>query len=250
MLIVPYARLVFRITGDRSMENKKEKENVLNTLAIVGVFAALFYLYGQIHAQPHKAVASSSHPSLSLSAPAPTTAPAPVQSASTGQAMPVFGKPTVDAHFIDTILCEASSPACGTGQQLYNAAVAQGIDPVMPLAFFDHESSFGKAGMARVTHSLGNLRCIDGAACVNTDGLPCQAGQSCYAAFPPWQTGAGYNAWAALIAGPYYAGEGRTTIELIIPKYAPQADHNNEQAYIDSVEAAVRLWRSGKAVLP
>ncbi len=34
-----------------------------------------------------------------------------------------------------------------------------------------------------MTHSLGNLRCIDGAACVNTSGMTCQTTeQSCYAA--------------------------------------------------------------------
>jgi len=235
------------------MEDKKEKENILNSLAIVGIFAALFYLYGQVHAQPNKAATSSPHTSLSISAPAPTptSAPAPqIQNASTSQTMPVFGAPTVSADFINTVLCAASSPACGTGKQLYDAATAKGIDPAIALAFFFHESTFGKYGMARITHSLGNLRCIDGAACINSDGGACQAGESCYAAFGDWPTGEGYAAWAGLIAGPYYAGEGRTTVDAIIPKYAPSGDGNDERAYINSVKAAVQLWRSGRAVLP
>ncbi len=101
-----------------------------------------------------------------------------------------------------------------------------------------------------MTHSLGNLRCIDGAACVNTSGMTCQTTeQSCYAAFADWPTGAGYESWCALLAGPSYAGEGRTTTETIIPKYAPPADHD-EETYISAVEYAVQLWRTGKAMRP
>src|SRR5579859_764797 len=49
--------------------------------------------------------------------------------------------PSIDASFINTVLCTASptdtpivSPACGTGQALYDLGVKYGIDPAYALA--------------------------------------------------------------------------------------------------------------------
>ncbi len=49
--------------------------------------------------------------------------------------MSIFGKLTVIARLIDTVLCAAQSLACGTGQKLYNASAARGIDLWHRLAF-------------------------------------------------------------------------------------------------------------------
>ncbi len=54
----------------------------------------------------------------------------------------------------------------------------------------------------------------------------------------------GYQHWYMLIAGPVYVGVGLTTVEQIIPKYAPSADQNNVAAYIQAVEQAVNQWRA------
>jgi hypothetical protein len=144
----------------------------------------------------------------------------------------VTGSPSISAAFIDQILCKYSSPACGTGTDLYNIGVQYNIDPAFALAVFWNESNFGTSGMAKTTLSLGNLRCIQSAACV-----------SGYASFSSWADG--YRAFYSLASGPIYVGSGLTTAEQIIPKYAPAGDGNNTSAYISVVESCMNLWRSG-----
>lgn len=143
----------------------------------------------------------------------------------------VLGEPTVTAEFINQVLAAYDSPARGKGQALYNLGIQYGIDPVFALAFFMHESSFGKAGMATKTLSLGNLRCIPDHRCEEN-----------FAWFDSWEDG--FKAWFELIRNLYVAQWGRVTVAQIIPKYAPAADNNNELAYINSVNHAVDTWRS------
>src|SRR5438552_12107722 len=116
----------------------------------------------------------------------------------------ILGTPTVSAASIDQILSANNSPATGNGQAIYNDGVKYGIDPVFALAFFMHESSFGTAGIAQITLSPGNLRCIPDAACI-----------SGYAAFPTWS--AGFNAWYQLIRNLYVDTWGLTSLDQIIP---------------------------------
>jgi hypothetical protein len=158
----------------------------------------------------------------------------------------VLGQPSIRAAFINQVLSSYHSPAAGKGQALYDDGVHYGVDPVFALAFFQHESLFGTQGMATITLGLGNERCLSDRPCVNTQGLPCQAGQSCYAQFSSWEDG--FTHWYQLITGSLYQGAGLTTIATIIPRYAPSADNNNESAYIWSVEHAVDTWRAGKVV--
>jgi hypothetical protein len=145
--------------------------------------------------------------------------------------------------FINQVLTAYHSPAAGKGQALYDGGVQYGIDPAFALAFFMHESSFGTAGMARTTLALGNERCLTDRPCVNTSGTTCQDGQSCYAQFYSWEDG--FDHWYQLIAGPIYKGSGLTTVGTIIPRYAPTADNNDEQAYIASVEHEIDTWHAG-----
>lgn len=156
----------------------------------------------------------------------------------------VVGKQTLSASFINQVLAAYGSPTSGKGQQLYDLGVKYGIDSSFALAFFQHESTFGKFGEATTTRSLGNLRCIPDAACVNTTGQPCQLQQSCYASFATWD--AGFEAWYRLIRMLYVNQWHLTTVEQILPRYAPTADHNDEAAYISSVEHSIDLWREGK----
>ncbi|HTK10563.1 MAG TPA: glucosaminidase domain-containing protein [Ktedonobacteraceae bacterium] len=155
----------------------------------------------------------------------------------------VLGRPTVTAAFINEVLASYHSPAAGKGQALYDLGIKYGIDPVFALAFFMHESTFGTRGEAAITMSLGNLRCINSRPCVNTQGTPCQAGQSCYAQFSSWEDG--FEIWYQLIRNLYVTDWGATTVDLIIPHYAPAADHNNETAYINSLKLSISTWRAG-----
>ncbi len=59
-----------------------------------------------------------------------------------------------------------------------------------------------------------------------------------------WQ--AGFVDWYRLIRGMYVDQLGLQTVAQIVPVYAPSADHNDVQAYIQAVEQAVTDWRSGQ----
>ena len=150
----------------------------------------------------------------------------------------VVGRPTMSAHFINRVLAAYHSPAANTGQALHDDGVMYGIDPVFALAFFLHESNFGTAGIAQVTHSLGNIRC--------TPGYP-----SCYQGFRQYSTWQdGYLDWYKLIRNIYVTQWRLTTVDQIIPVYAPSSDNNNVQAYIAAVEQAVIAWRSRQVIVP
>jgi len=144
----------------------------------------------------------------------------------------VLGQPSVSASLINRVLATYHSPAAGKGQALYRDGIMYGIDPVFALAFFLHESTFGTAGVARVTRSLGNIRCTPGY-------LSCYKG---YRAYASWEEG--FLDWYRLIRSVYVARWGLTTVDQIIPVYAP-ASENNVRAYITAVKYAVTTWRSG-----
>lgn len=146
----------------------------------------------------------------------------------------VRGAPTISSQFINQVLAKAHSPAAGLGQDLYMLGVKYGIDPVYALSFFKHESSYGTTGVARVTLSLGNMRCVPEYACLNENGG--------YAQFDTWHKG--FVAWFKLIRHLYIEQWNLTTVPKIIPVYAPSSDHNNVAGYIAAVEWDVSTWRS------
>ena len=153
----------------------------------------------------------------------------------------VLGKPTLAASFVNRVFSAYHSPAVGTGQALYDLSVRYGVDDAYALAFFMHESTFATTGVARATRSLGNIRCTPGYQCIEG-----------YRAYATWQ--AGYEDWYQLIKDGYVSGQVSSrcpcvTVEQIIPVYAPQADGNDEKAYIAAVHSAVAAWRSGRVLV-
>jgi hypothetical protein len=144
------------------------------------------------------------------------------------------GPPTITASFIDQVLAQAGSPAAGTGQQLYSLGVQYGIDPVYALAFF-HVSNYGTSGKAAITHSLGNVGCDPDRPCID-------AKHGGYAVMHSWTDG--FDHWYSLMANLYIKQWQRTTVEQIIPKYAPSSGGNDEQAFISAVEQDVVQWRA------
>src|SRR2546425_6095103 len=99
----------------------------------------------------------------------------------------LVGKPSISAEFINRVLAWYDSPAAGKGQALYDDGVKYGIDPVYALAFFMHESRFGRTGVATVTHSLGNIRATAG-----------HARYQGYRMYRTWEEG--FEDWYRLIA--------------------------------------------------
>jgi hypothetical protein len=150
----------------------------------------------------------------------------------------VTGKPRLNAAFVNRVLARAHSPASDTGQALYDLSVEYHIDDAYALAFFQHESGFGTTGMARVTRSLGNIRCTPGYRCING-----------YRAYQSWK--AGYRDWYHLIKDGYVqghitmplVGHTCTTVSQIVPVYAPTSDGNDVVGYVAAVEQAVDAWR-------
>jgi Mannosyl-glycoprotein endo-beta-N-acetylglucosaminidase len=149
----------------------------------------------------------------------------------------VVGPPTIDVPQINRVLAQYHSPASNKGQALYDYGQEYGIDPAFALAFFMHESGFGTQGVAVKTHSLGNIRA--------TAGHPSYNG---YRYYDTWEQG--FEDWYRLISQQYVSQWDLSTIDQIIPVYAPAADNNNEAAYIQSVKRAVDTWRAGKLVVP
>jgi hypothetical protein len=107
--------------------------------------------------------------------------------------------------------------------------VQSGIDPAYALSFFVVESACGTRGVARTTHSLGNIRC--------TPGYTCQAG---YRAYSNWADGA--RDWYALMRTLYIDTWNLRTPAAILPRYAPPGDGNDPAAYAASVTLLVDGW--------
>lgn len=146
----------------------------------------------------------------------------------------VRGRPSLSPAFINRVLAAAHSPAQGTGQALYDLSARYGIDDAYALAFFQHESAFGTTGVARLTRSLGNIRCSPGYACMQG-----------FRAYPSWETG--YADWYHLIATLYIGQWHLLTVGEIVPRYAPAADGNDVAGYIRAVEQDVTGWQQGRA---
>ncbi len=155
----------------------------------------------------------------------------------------ILGKPTMSAAFIDRVLAAAHSPAAGSGQTFYDAGVTSGIDPAWSLSFFHHESDDGTTGEARVSLSMGNMRCLG----PGYEDLHPMCRDN-FAWFPSWKDG--IVAWYCMMLNGYVrggiTGSPCSTVERIIPTYAPSSDGNDEQAYINAVIASVAAYRAGQ----
>jgi hypothetical protein len=150
----------------------------------------------------------------------------------------VLGEPTITAEQIEAILARYGSPAAGTGQIWINKGLEYNIDPAYAMAFFIHESTAG-------THPNWAGHKPDGTTTHNVGNIICAGYRTCYGRFrdyPDWQTG--IADWYRLIAVEYVEGRGTTTLEQIIPIYAP-AFENDVPRYVNTVESLVNDWRRG-----
>jgi Mannosyl-glycoprotein endo-beta-N-acetylglucosaminidase len=163
--------------------------------------------------------------------PIPPT-PTPVPTLPPLKVYKVIGKPTMSAAFINDVLKYYNSPAKGKGQALYDDGIHYGVNPAYALAFFLEESNFGTKGVATVTHALGNIRA--------NPGEPEYKG---YRLYKTWEEG--FTDWYKLIATEYVAKWDLSTVDQIIPVYAPASDHNDEEQYIQTVKIAIERWRNG-----
>jgi len=165
-------------------------------------------------------------------APAATAVTTPsVNAAATGdETWDVRHTPSIDAAAIRQVLQKYNSPAVGAADALYNLGVEYGIDPAFCLAFFINESTAGTAGVARTTKSVGNIRTTAG-----------YADYQGYRKYDSWEQG--IEDWYRLIRDLYIGQWGLTTVDRIIPVYAPTFDSNNPDHYVATVKKLVSTWR-------
>jgi hypothetical protein len=163
-----------------------------------------------------------------LAPPTPTIEPTPdIRPLGAG---PVVGPPSIDVATIRRVLERYNSPAVSEAQAFYDLGVERGIDPAYCLAFFIMESGAGTRGVARTTLSVGNIR-----------ALPGQPSFEGYRRYDSWREG--IADWYRLIAELYVRDWGLTTVDEIIPVYAPSSDSNDPDAYILTVKRLVARWR-------
>ena len=140
--------------------------------------------------------------------------------------------PSVSVAAIRSALEAARSPALhasyadgkDVAEYIWDAGRVLDVDPAVVTAVFWHESKFGTRGMARLTHSVGNIR-----------PLPGQPALDGYRLYQSWEEGID-DCYRLLLS---YARHGAATITVAIPVWAPPADHNDVAAYIASVRGTM-----------
>lgn len=154
----------------------------------------------------------------------------PVAASAATDSFDVRHTPSITAAKIRQVLQSYNSPAVGASEAMYTLGVEYGIDPAFCLAFFIHESTAGTQGVARVTKSVGNIRV--------TPGYNEYQG---FRKYDTWEQG--IEDWYQLIRDLYIGEWGLTTVDRIIPVYAPTSDGNNVDNYVSTVKRLVSSWR-------
>lgn len=144
----------------------------------------------------------------------------------------VMRAPSISVNGIRQILRQYGSPAVDDADAMYELGVRYGIDPAICLAFFIVESSAGTRGMAVETRSVGNIRATAGY--VNHRG---------YRKYSSWREG--MEDWYRLITRLYVQEWKLTTVDAIVPVYAPAEDNNDPGRYSATVRRLVNEWRQG-----
>lgn len=143
------------------------------------------------------------------------------------------------------VLKAAQSPALSSAHAVYQYAVKRGVAPGFVLALFAHESGFGKAGTATITHSWGNTRLpTHGGVTAVRMTTPSEARSGQFPVFRDWIDG-GIATVARLVD--YAPYQGKTTAEAIVPTWAPASDGNDPGIYVRAVVAQMAAWQAADA---
>jgi hypothetical protein len=147
-----------------------------------------------------------------------------------GNDFPLFGPPSISLAKFTSVLQAAHSPIAGSASGVYNAFVAQGVDPAIGLAISQHESSYGKAGIAVGRNNPYGDRYYASAAAFGGKNV------GGWVRFPSYTAAAQYE--AHLLATGYRGFTARTFAQ----KYAPSSDGNNPSSYGNSIVRLLASW--------
>jgi len=143
----------------------------------------------------------------------------------------ILSAPRISLRTFAGVLVRAGSPAAGAAEGAYEAAKRYGVDPAVLLAVFQHESNYGRAGVARSSRSWGNLR--------RSPDYPTRDG---FARYPDWVTGAADTARLLRVYGKNQIRPGKdtSTVERFPYVWAPTADGNAPDSYGDALVRVIR----------
>ena len=164
--------------------------------------------------------------------PARAQAQAPLQT-------PVTGPATVTVQTVQAIT--AGTPLAPFAQQIVDFGAQSTINPAFALAIWTHESSLDTAGASVANNNPGNLVC---AAAQHPPALPTCNGR--WAVYP--DLSAAIADWYRYIHD-RYVQQGLTTVETLLPVYAPPTE-NDTQAYITQVVRLMQQWGAGQGPAP
>ena len=197
------------------------------TLAWVLLAVSAFLLVAAL--RPHGVPASVVQPVRHVP-PAPVYAVPARQQAAASTDLPLAGEPSLDAALVDGILAAYGSPLHGHGAGIVSLSRRYHIDDAVALGFFVMESRAGTEGEAVSTHSFGNLRPMPNAPAA--DG---------YRAYGSWLESA--EEWFRVLRSLYLDERKLTSVESVVPVYAPASDSNDPPTMIAGIRQLVRCWR-------
>lgn len=151
--------------------------------------------------------------------------------------LPIDGPPSLDVQLVNDILAAYHSPLSGEGAAIVALSARYGIDDAVALGFFVMESRIGTQGEAVLTHSVGNMRPLPGEP--SLDG---------YRLYPTWM--AGVTGWFQVVYDLYLGSLQLTSVESMVPVYAPAADTNDPPVMIAGIRQLVACWHGQVAVCP
>lgn len=159
--------------------------------------------------------------------------------------MKVNTPPRITCAYFNHVLQNNQSPARVVGEACYLKCVEYGLDPAIALAFFAHESGYGRYGIARTTHNWGNIR---PAQWLVDTGLTDGSWRNflMFSRREGEQEGGEWvrslEVWCILIRDLYIDKWGLWDHRAILRKYAPTADGNVPESYAKHVEQLVIEW--------
>lgn len=155
-------------------------------------------------------------------------------------AITLRSQPRISQSQFARVLDRFRSPCAPIAAECYNIVRSHGLDPAVALGFFAHESVFGTRGVAVETLNWGNVRAAfrpERAVGVHPRN---------FAIFRNWQDS--LHDWCERIDERYINQRGLDTVEKVIPVYAPAADNNHVQSYIDHVTRLINDWMAEDGV--